>query len=235
MEGKATHLDPQTRAAHVPADYSPGWHMARTLLLAGGIGTFSLWLARDATAWDWLLLPAFFLVANAVEWVVHRGPMHRPVGPRFFYKNHALLHHRAFHHDSMPVGSAKELELVMMPWFTMLLLFVLASPVAVLAWWLRGPAAAGIFFLTAALYFLTYETLHALYHTPPEALKRVGLSPGWLQSLSAHHRHHHRLDRMAHVNFNVTFPIMDWLCGTKETEAQAPMSARHKVSRTDAA
>ena len=34
--------------------------------------------------------------------------------------------------------------------------------------------------------------------------------------LQAHHRHHHILGRMAAVNFNVTFPLMDRLFGTLE-------------------
>lgn len=225
-DATAPRVDPSRRSEQIEPGYSAGWHIARTLVLASAIAGFSLWLARSASAWDWLLMPAFFLVANFIEWAFHRGPMHRPMGPRIFYKNHALLHHGAFHHDSMPIREPRELGLVMMPWYTMLLLFALASPVAIVAGLLRGPGAAGIFFLTAAGYFLLYETLHAVYHLPPEWLRKVGLGGGVLAALSAHHRHHHRLDRMAHVNFNVTFPIMDTLLRTKETEAEAPPYGR---------
>jgi hypothetical protein len=221
--GEATRQDyPEARAAMLPAGYSATAHMIRTAILASGIAAVAIWLASRANAMDWLLLPAFFVVANGLEWTVHKNPMHRPMPPRIMYKNHALIHHRAFLHSSMPIGDTRELGLVMMPWYTMLGLFAVASPVALLAWWWRGPGAAGIFYLAAALYFLAYETMHALYHMPDAFLRRVGLGGALFQRMRSHHRHHHRLDRMAHVNFNVTFPLMDWLLGTKEAESAAP-------------
>ena len=54
---------------------------------------------------------------------MHRLLMHRPLWPRTLYRNHTLGHHRAFHHDSMEIASWRELELVMMPWFSLLLFF----------------------------------------------------------------------------------------------------------------
>ena len=220
---EATRQDsPEARDALLPAEYSAGRHMLGTAVLAAGIASVAIWLASRANAIDWLLLPAFFVVANGIEWMVHKNPMHRPMTPKIMYKNHALIHHRAFHHDSMPITDTRELGLVMMPWYTMLGLFVMASPVALLAAWWRGPGAAGIFYLAAALYFLTYESLHALYHMPDPFLRRVGLDGSLFRRMRRHHRHHHRLDRMAHVNFNVTFPLMDWLLGTKEAASEAP-------------
>ena len=217
--------NPEARAAMLPEGYSAVAHMIRTAILASAIAVVALWLASRASAMDWLLLPAFFVIANGIEWLVHKNPMHRPMPPRFMYKNHALIHHRAFLHSSMPIGNTRELGLVMMPGYTMLGLFVLASPVALAAGWWRGRGAAGIFYLAAALYFLTYESLHALYHMPEPFLRRVGLGGPLFQRMRSHHRHHHRLDRMAHVNFNVTFPLMDWLLVTKEAETAAPASA----------
>jgi len=185
----------------------------------------AIWLSRRAAAIDWLLLPAFFIVANAIEWGFHKNPMHRPMPPRILYKNHSLVHHRAFHHDSMPIEATSELGLIMMPWYTMLGLFILASPIALLGAWWRGPGTAGIFFLSAALYFAAYESMHAIYHLPERTLERMHLAGGRVfEALRGHHRHHHRLDRMAHVNFNVTFPLMDWLCHTRERETHAEVT-----------
>jgi uncharacterized membrane protein len=220
--GEATKQDsPEGRAALLPDDYSAGAHVFRTAVLASAIAGAAIWLAGRASAIDWLLLPAFFAVANGIEWLVHKNPMHRPMTPRLMYRNHALIHHRSFLHSSMPIHDTRELGLVMMPWYTMLGMFVLATPVALLAAWWRGVGAAGIFFLAAALYFLTYESLHALYHMPEPFLRRVGLGGPLFQRMRSHHRHHHRLDRMSHVNFNVTFPLMDWLFGTLEAESRA--------------
>lgn len=206
------------RGAHIPDGYSAGWHGVRTLALATAIGALGVYLARTATAWDLLFVPLFFVAANAIEWSFHRGPMHRPMNPRIFYQNHALLHHRAFEHDHMQVDHPRELNLVMMPWYTMLILFALASPIALIGYLVRGPAVAGLFYVTAAVYFLMYETMHALYHLPQATLQKLGLGGRMFQALRAHHTYHHRLGRMAFVNFNVTWPLMDWLFGTKESE-----------------
>jgi hypothetical protein len=211
------------RADHLPADYRPGRHIAQTLAIAAGLAALGVALAWRARATDWLLMPVFFVVANFIEWGVHRHPMHRPLTPRIMYRNHAQLHHLAFTENNLPVTSARELGLVMMPWYTMLGIFTIASPILLLAGWLRGPGLAGVFLLAAVAYFLMYETLHALYHLSDETLDGAGLGH-WpaFRRRQAHHRHHHRLGRMAHVNFNVTFPWMDRLFGTTEKPEYAP-------------
>lgn len=205
------------RAAHIEAGYSPWRHMALTLVLATALATVGLALAARARAADWLLLPAFLVIANFLEWMVHRHPMHRPLRPRIMYRNHSQLHHLAFTDANMVIGPSEDLGLIMMPWYTMLGLFALASPVMVAAGLLRGPGLAGVFLLGAVAYFLCYELLHALYHLPDAVLDRAGIGRvRAFRRLQAHHRHHHILGRMAAVNFNVTFPLMDRLFGTLE-------------------
>ena len=224
------HDSTQARASMLPGNYSARTHILTTALIASGIALIGLFVARQARLVDWWLAPAFFIVANFVEWAVHKNPMHRPLPPRILYQNHTLVHHRAFLHDSMPIRSTKELGLIMMPWYTMLGLYLVVSPVAIAAALWRGAGAAGIFYVSVTAYFVTYETLHALYHLPEATLAKVGLGGPVFQRRRAHHRHHHRLERMSHVNFNVTFPLFDWLMGTKEaptpvTTAAAGVSA----------
>lgn len=221
-EATVSKVQELTRADHIEPGYSPGWHAVRTLTLATAIGAFGLYMARTATAWDWLFVPAFFVAANAIEWSFHRGPMHRTVGPPIFYKNHTLLHHKAFLHHHMQVEDMRELGLIMMPWYTMLILFGIASPIALVAGLIRGPGVAGMFFFVAAAYFLMYETLHALYHMPAAFLRKWGLGGPLFRKLQAHHTLHHRLERMTHTNFNVTIPLMDWIMRTKETPSDDP-------------
>jgi sterol desaturase/sphingolipid hydroxylase (fatty acid hydroxylase superfamily) len=205
------------RADHIPAGYSPWRHMALTLVLATVLATGGLALAVRARAADWLLLPGFLVIANFIEWMVHRHPMHRPLRPRIMYRNHSQSHHLAFTDGRMVIGSARELGLIMMPWYTMLGLFAVASPIMLLAGFVRGPGLSGVFLLGAVGYFLCYELLHALYHLPDATLDHAGIGRvRAFRRLQAHHRHHHILGRMANVNFNVTFPLMDRLFGTLE-------------------
>ena len=205
------------RAEHIPAGYSPWRQMALTLVLATALATLGLVLASRARAADWVGLPVFLVIANFIEWMVHRNPMHRPLRPRLLYKNHAQLHHLEFTDATMVIDRTTDLGLIMMPWYTMLGLFAVASPIMAIAGVLRGPGLAGVFLLGAVAYFLSYETLHALYHLPDATLDRAGI--GRLRAfrrLQAHHRHHHILGRMAAVNFNVTVPLWDRLLGTLE-------------------
>jgi hypothetical protein len=85
----------------------------------------------------------------------------------------------------------------------MLLLFALASPVAVAGALVRGPGLGGVFLVAAVLYFLMYEGFHSLYHMPPRVLRALHLADNRVfVALMRHHRRHHHLDRMSFVNLH---------------------------------
>ena len=196
-------------------------HLVKTVLVCGVLLAGSVYLSLQAALIDWLLLPVFVLFANFVEWGFHRYPMHRPTnfppGARLLYTNHTLIHHRAFLHNTMPISNSREFGLILMPWYTMLLVQALGLPVALAGWAVRGVGIVGIFYIAGLLYYVTYEVMHALYHTSDATQRKLGLKDSDLfQFLRAHHAHHHRLDRMSKVNYNVTFPLADSIMGTYE-------------------
>lgn len=194
-------------------------HLAAFGTLSAAAVGLALWLARSARLVDVWIVPAYLLAANLSEYLIHRILMHRPLWPRTLYRNHTLGHHRAFHHDSMEIGSWRELDLVMMPWFSLLLFFASMAPLdlAVASWLGRG--AAGLFLLTAVVSFDAYEGMHALYHFPFRVLRRLHLLDRRVfRFLYDHHRHHHRLKRMRWTNFNISMPLSDRCFGTIETE-----------------
>lgn len=197
--------------------FSLARHLTRTLGIASTIAALGIWLAWGASWMVWLAVPGFWLVANVFEWATHRYPMHRPLFPRVLYQKHAIAHHRAFAGAHQEIRSVVELSSVMMPWYTLLIIFGGASPIAVVAGLLGGPALAGVFLVSAVVYFLVYELIHTLHHLPEATLARSWLGRGrWVAALRAHHHHHHQLERMNEVNFNVTFPLADRLLGTYE-------------------
>jgi hypothetical protein len=203
---------------------TPGWDVRRHLGTSFGLAVatlaFGAWLARAARAADLWIVPAYLLVANLTEYLVHRLLMHRPLWPRRLYRNHTLGHHRAFHHDSMEICSWRELDLVMMPWFSWLVFFTGVTPAVAAAGWALGGGAAGVLVLTAVTSFVMYEGMHALYHLPVPLLMRLGLSGSRVfRFLYEHHRHHHRLTRMRWVNFNISMPFSDRVFGSQEAEA----------------
>ena len=219
----------------IPPRYSHRAQIARTATLAAGLLAIAIGVGRHARPAAWLLLPAIWVFANFFEWTVHRFPMHRALVPRIMYRNHAQIHHTAFTDEAMAIGEPRELWLIMMPWYTIVMLLVAASPVAIAFAVVGGLPMAGIFYVGALSYFLFYEALHAAYHLPAATLQRLGLSEGTLFArLRAHHAHHHTLKRMAHVNFNVTVPLADTVLGTRERPELhgATTGARAAPSRT---
>jgi len=185
-------------------------HLTQVLAIAAAFLGIGVWLTAGAPASVWLMFPVFLVVANVFEWGIHRFLMHRPLQPRILYTNHALVHHRAFEGPSQEIREVRELSLVMMPWYTLVFVFVLASPVAIVAGVLAGPEMAGVFLVAAVSYFLLYEMIHTLHHLGPTSLARIPLGRSrMVAALRRHHHHHHRVEHMAKVNFNVTFPLAD--------------------------
>jgi hypothetical protein len=192
--------------------FSLAGHVFRTAVVASVILATGVALAWGASVLWWLLCPVFWVIANFFEWAIHRFPMHRPLWPRVMYTNHALRHHRAFEGHNMAIEDRRELSLVMMPWYTLVMVFLFASPVALGIGLLVGPPVAGIFLIASVVYFFFYEVLHSVYHLPS-----LGRFPGWIRRLQQNHAHHHVMRNMNRVNFNVTVPLADWILGSLES------------------
>src|SRR5262249_51333210 len=91
-----------------------------------------------------------------------------------------------------------------------------------------GIDAGRLFFLVALGYYLAYEVLHLFAHWP----LRGGLARSALvQRVVNHHRLHHEPPLMRRGNFNIVFPLGDWLFGTLHRDA--PVSAKPAVAQTD--
>jgi hypothetical protein len=128
------------------------------------------------------------------------------------FERHTQQHHRYFTHDTMAYESTRDFKMVLFP--PLMLLFFLgavATPVGALLFFMTTRNVAFLYVLTAMGYFLTYEWLHLCHHMPPGG-GLAKLAP--LRRLRAHHQAHHDPERMTSGNFNITFPICDWLFGT---------------------
>jgi sterol desaturase/sphingolipid hydroxylase (fatty acid hydroxylase superfamily) len=205
------------RDAVLDPKFSLARHLGKVLGVAAVILAGGVWLARDAAAWQWALVPLFWAVANVFEWTMHRFPMHRPLQPRILYTNHAIHHHRAFDGAAQEIRTIRDLSVVMMPWYTLVFVFLMASPIAFAAALLGGTPLAGVFLVAAVLYFLLYELIHTLHHLSPAQLSVLPLGKSRaVAALRRQHHAHHQLGRMTEINFNVTFPLADLLFGTLE-------------------
>ena len=205
----------ENRDAWIDPRFTLRGHLFKVGATSAAIVSIGAYLARDAPAWQWGMIPVFWLVANVFEAAIHRWPMHRPLFPRVLYEAHTKIHHFAYDSTELEIRDGRDLNLVMMPWYTLLLVFVMASPIIAMVTFAGGWSLGGMFLIAAVIYFLAYETIHTLHHLRQVDLDRRWWGRGrWLVWLREHHHHHHDQRRMRHVNFNVTFPLGDLVMGT---------------------
>ena len=201
------------RDREIAAGYRGGWH----LLFTFGLGSVALFLClaqlEAVRPWQWLVLPLALVYANLVEYLGHRFPMHRRFpGLGLVYKRHAGQHHRFFNHQAMAIDNLRDLRAVLFPPVLVLFFFGLFGlPVWWLLDWLFSANVAWMLISGGLAYFLNYELLHLAYHLP----ESHWLARRWLvRKLRWLHRLHHDPRRMAQCNFNITYPLGDWLFGS---------------------
>jgi len=201
------------RAEHVPPGYSGRMHFALILgfvALVTGIGVWRLDAVRPL---EWLAVPLTFLYANLAEYLGHRFVMHRRrPGLGLIYERHALQHHRFFTHRDMQYDSTDDFRAVLFPPMLMMFFAVtFALPAGVLLGWLFSANVAWLFVITALVYYGSYEILHFAYHQHEGSW--ILALPG-VRRMRRLHLNHHDPALMQRANFNITWPISDWLFGT---------------------
>ena len=207
----------QARAAfrerHISESYSGPRHLTITVSVSLLIAVSCALMLEGVLPLEWLTIPVTFLYANLSEYLGHKGPMHnrtRLLG--LLFERHTLEHHAFFTEEAATYDTTQDFKAVLFP--PIMLLFFngcFTLPAGLLLYWLMSANVALLFVLTATLYFLNYELLHFAYHMDPQSL--VGRLP-LMERLRKHHTLHHNKQLMAHYNFNITYPICDYVFGT---------------------
>ena len=207
----------QARAAfrerHISQHYSGPLHLATTISVSLLVAFLSAMMLEETSTLEWLTIPLTFLYANLCEYLGHRGPMHHKT--RFLgliFNRHTIEHHSFFTDEAATYDTTQDFKAVLFP--PLMLLFFngcFALPVGALLYFLISPNVCFLFVLTAILYFLNYELLHFAYHMDPQTW--VGRLP-FMDRLRRHHLCHHDRRLMTRYNFNITYPICDYLFGT---------------------
>lgn len=201
------------REANVSEWYSGTAHFIFTSSVCIGIMAYCATRISHVTTAQLLTIPITFLYANLVEYLGHKGPMHRKVRYlAIIFERHAQQHHSFFTHDAMECESHRDYKMILFPPVMIVFFFGLfAAPMGFLLRYLLGPNVALLFVITSIGYFLNYEWLHWLYHQPPDSF--LGRLP-FINTLRLHHQYHHNKMLMGRYNFNITYPICDRLFGT---------------------
>lgn len=163
--------------------------------------------------WTWVAIPftiASLCIINLIEWLVHKNLFHKPTWPLgFMYKRHAKEHHAVYDSNNMALSRIEEVRLILVPirtfWILLLFLFGIYSLFSILGFGVWG----ALFIFLAVIYSMLYEWLHLSFHLPESLVKN-----SILRKLAKHHTIHHDLPLMRMWNFNVVFPLWDYLLGT---------------------
>lgn len=201
------------RANRIPWFYCGEFHLFFTAaVLLGTIG-WHLSKVSGPRWWELLFVPATLLFGNWVEYSIHRYPLHR-IYPLFEpgYRIHTLQHHNFYVAGAMDFESFYDFMMVLFPPWAPVGTALLTTLIGAYVLTPLVSANAGHFFAAAgtACLFL-YELLHALSHCADRSW--VGRVP-LIQGIRRHHRTHHDQALMGRYNFNITFPVFDWVYGT---------------------
>jgi hypothetical protein len=158
-----------------------------------------------------LLLPCYLLFTNWLEYVLHRYPMHHKTPGFMVVYEHVTIHHNFYANRDFYFEEPRDYYAAVLPFYIFIGLTLVITAVSGLIYLGFGLSNALFFALIAYCYYLTYEVLHFSYHMPANSfVKRMP----FINGLSRAHILHHQTQLMARYNFNITFPIFDWVFKT---------------------
>lgn len=170
-----------------------------------------------------VLLPAYFLFVNWLEYLLHRYPMHRKTRGMEVVYEHVTIHHNFYANEYFYFEEPRDYYAAILPWYIFIGLTVVIAAVSGMIYLFFGMSNALFFALVAYSYYLLYEILHFSYHTSEKSwVKKLP----FINHLARRHIVHHRTSAMAHYNFNITFPIFDRVYGTLLDDDAKPATAR---------
>jgi len=201
------------REENISKNYSGKLHLVFiTLWCSVGILACALNI-HQATSKQLLIIPITFLYTNLFEYIGHRFPMHHRYNLlKAVFKRHTLQHHHFFTDAHMNCDSFNDFKIILFP--PVLLIFFslfFVAPIFALVYHFFSLNAALLYVATTLAYYLNYEWLHLAYHLPETHF--VYNIPG-LRSLRRLHHNHHNMKEMDKHNFNISYPIFDFVFRT---------------------
>ncbi|WP_397452794.1 SRPBCC family protein [Pseudomonas sp. NA-150] len=188
------------------------WLHAGFVLVFGMLAIAFFWShAEHVRPWEWLAIPVALVIQNWGEYMVHKHlGHHKRRFSALFYKRHTGDHHSFFAYGQMSYERKQDWRVILFPAW----LIVLVTLGVLAGWWvlsaLNGNIAA-LFSGSLLVGYLSYEILHAFEHLPDQ--HPISRLP-WVRQMRRLHQLHHARDLMHRYNFNIVFPLWDWVYGT---------------------
>jgi len=100
---------------------------------------------------------------------------------------------------------------IFLPFLGTIFISILVLSTFFVFWYLLNNNIAIIFLVTTIIYYFLYEWMHFIQHLP-DSMKIIQIPI--LCKLRQFHSIHHNLLLMDKYNFNITFPLWDFIMGT---------------------
>jgi len=180
-----------------------------------------MWLSVRLVCW----FVAMVVLMSIIEHQVHARLMHK--APRWFlsrrfaarrkiFTSHAVEHHRQyrehFHDHALPAGADRGIRLNLVEGLLQ------AVPVSA-GLWCVSAVAAGMFPVVVLIHHLLWNQIHLEMHQPIGRF--FSTWPAYRYVARHHFLHHRHPDK----NFNVAFPVGDWLFNTVATATESDRRA----------
>ena len=207
-------MDPESKRARnirerppTPPLWHSYFHVVYTLVFCVVGMSIALYYTNNLRPIEVLIIPVAFVLANFVEYFIHRWPMHRKYpGAEVMLRLH-MVHHNYFYEDTYRINGFRDYAMIVFPPIVLnILAFGLAPLIAAGIWWLLGRNAALLFYASVLGYYLLMQLIHVLCHLDPQ--NKAARIPG-IRYLWSHHNVHHTKRCMAKVNFNFIVPLAD--------------------------
>jgi hypothetical protein len=179
-----------------------------------GVIVFLSCLLSGVSRLELATLPLYLLFCNLFEYIFHRYPMHHKVKGLSSVYQHVTVHHN-FYGKKAYFEEDKDYYAVIIPYYILSYVIISSVFAFVLLYIIIGFNQAALFLIAVYSYYLAYELLHFSYHAPEHSwLKKIPM----VKTLARFHLTHHKTELMAKYNFNITFPVFDFLFGTAHRE-----------------
>lgn len=214
--------------ARVPNWYRPILHLLGSFVLTASLVWIFVGQLRAAHVhwWAWLAFPVALFVGNVIEYLIHRYPMHKRTRlfDRFF-RSHTLVHHRVFDQNDFEIEGRRDVYFVLTTVHTTVLTVGVLGATYLLLRAAVGVDLAAVTCIGFATYAFAVEAAHLVLHLPDHVFERWPLGSRLGHYLREHHRIHHDPKLMTKYNFNLAFPVTDFLVGTRYVDPTPTVDA----------
>lgn len=149
---------------------------------------------------------------NFLEYLIHIKLGHNKTRlGAMFYKRHTGDHHSFYTEKRLVPETHKDLRVTLFPAWLVIVSIVIASVSGAVIGFLFGAAWGAVYSGSLLTGYLAYEFFHFCDHLPENHFL---VKLPWIGHMRRLHQLHHRRDLMNQYNFNLTFPLADWVLGT---------------------